>query len=505
MRIDELFFVPPFYTPETSTPVKETLNPIIWDENQGMHQEVREKLLRISKAFIASLKLSGGIKVLDVIVTGSNCNFNYNSSSDLDLHLVVDLNSLAQSGLRNPELAKRFLNTAKNQWNQRRNITFKGIPVEVYVEDENTPPSTGGIFSVRRNRWLVRPSRFITKRRDSAVARLASQWAKQIDLAIKSSDIEQMKRTLFRIRDARGAALDLHHGAPSGETTVENLAFKLIRRKGYIDRLNKAMDEFTDRQFSIESVDPLNEFFFPPGVTYHKQLHPALWENEHLKPEVREKLIEIAKAFKQFIGQDFKVLDIRFKGSMANYNYTKNSDIDVHLIAKVTPEMQEFIEAKRIAWKEKYKNINVFGFPVELGVDDPKKIHTSSAVYSLMFDRWVDKPMYKKPETNRRRADQLYRQWKQELNVAIRSGDIREIRKVEKKIRGIRDKALPGHRNPDRRRQMELSDENVAYKRLRDTGVFDKVKEIYNRDRTTQLSLEAQKSLLSRLLSFTSV
>jgi predicted nucleotidyltransferase len=374
------------------------------------------------------------------------------------------------------------------------------VPVEVYVEDQDTPPSTGGIFSVRRNKWLSRPVRFEAKRRDSAVAKLAKNWIKQIEAAIKSGEFEQMKKTLFRIRDARGAALNLHAGRPSGETTPENLAFKLIRRKGYIDRLNKAMDDVTDRQFSIESVE-LNEFFIPP-VTYHNKLQPELWDGEVLKPEVREKLLEIAKAFKQFIGRDFKVTDVRFKGSMANYNYTKKSDIDVHLIAKVSPQMEEFIEAKRVAWKEKYKNINVYGYPVELGVDDPNKVHTSSAVYSLTYNRWIDKPVYKKPETDVKRADKLYKLWKQELKLAIRSGDIRTIKMVEQKIRDIRGKALPGHKNPERRRQMELSDENVAYKRLRDTGILDKIKEIYNNDRTAKLSLETQKSLLDRLFSF---
>ena len=64
----------------------------------------------------------------------------------------------------------------------------------------------------------------------------------------------------------------------------------------------------------------------------HNILNPKLWDNNKLLPEVKEKIIEIIDQFLQTIELDIKILDARIVGSQASFNYTKDSDLDIHLV-----------------------------------------------------------------------------------------------------------------------------------------------------------------------------
>ena len=65
-------------------------------------------------------------------------------------------------------------------------------------------------------------------------------------------------------------------------------------------------------------------------------LNYNIWDEngEHVHAEIGNKLIQIAKDF--FASLKFpkntEILDIKFTGSLANYNWTESSDIDLHLV-----------------------------------------------------------------------------------------------------------------------------------------------------------------------------
>ena len=67
---------------------KDELNSKIWDENQNLRSEVREKLLQTANEFVDFI----GVPLLieDVIFTGSLANYNWSEYSDIDLHVVCD-------------------------------------------------------------------------------------------------------------------------------------------------------------------------------------------------------------------------------------------------------------------------------------------------------------------------------------------------------------------------------------------------------------------------------
>ena len=66
-------------------------------------------------------------------------------------------------------------------------------------------------------------------------------------------------------------------------------------------------------------------------------MNQTIWDKESggeymLKSEVRDKLLEISENFIKFIGVDIDVEDITMTGSLANYNWSSFSDIDLHII-----------------------------------------------------------------------------------------------------------------------------------------------------------------------------
>ena len=67
----------------------------------------------------------------------------------------------------------------------------------------------------------------------------------------------------------------------------------------------------------------------------HEELNPKLFNttSQTLLPEVRQKIIDIVTEFENYIEVPIEICDIQLVGSNCSYNYTENSDLDVHIIA----------------------------------------------------------------------------------------------------------------------------------------------------------------------------
>jgi hypothetical protein len=64
---------------------------------------------------------------------------------------------------------------------------------------------------------------------------------------MRSRDIEQCKHVMDELKRLRKAGLE-----SNGEQSVENLAFKLLRARGQIDKLRKYIDKLTSAKLSLE-------------------------------------------------------------------------------------------------------------------------------------------------------------------------------------------------------------------------------------------------------------
>ena len=107
--------------------------------------------MRIAGKFQNALGLN--IDPVDVYFTGSGANFNYNELSDIDLHLVYDFE---QIGI-NAEILVKYFIAKKQVFNNDYDITIKGMPVEVGVENVNEPIVSSAIYSVAKDQWMLEP------------------------------------------------------------------------------------------------------------------------------------------------------------------------------------------------------------------------------------------------------------------------------------------------------------------------------------------------------------
>jgi hypothetical protein len=223
---------------QTNVAYHNELNPVAW-QGTNLKLEVRYKLLSAAKVFIDYLEVPG-FQVLDVVLTGSMANYNYTKFSDFDVHVVTKY-----ADLQCDNLAKAFYTAKKQIWNDAHNISIKGHEVELYVEDIEEPPVSGGVFGLLDNKWLTKPSYNPPQINNSAVNAKVRDLITQIQYAIQG-DSTDIKHVMDKIKHMRRAGLD-----KNGEFSVENLAFKILRNEGYIEKLYNAFTQRQDSELSL--------------------------------------------------------------------------------------------------------------------------------------------------------------------------------------------------------------------------------------------------------------
>ncbi len=224
-------------------------------------------------------------------------------------------------------------------------------------------------------------------------------------------------------------------------------------------------------------------------VTVNRRLNPKIWDSDDLRPEVRDKLIEIASAFEEFIGVDLDIIDYTITGSNANYTWTEYSDLDLHLIIPGTPtdEQRELFNAKKSLWSEQH-DISIRGLPVECYVQGKDEPHHSTGVYSLTDQEWLVEPKKVKPQLDDSAIEAKKDAILAQIQQALLSKDLDRLRTVKDKITQMRKAGLT--------RAGEWSVENLVFKILRNLGLIDQITEKIRELEDQQLSLEQQNNLL---------
>lgn len=136
-------------------------------------------------------------------------------------------------------------------------------------------------------------------------------------------------------------------------------------------------------------------------------LCPEIWEDDLLKSDVRMKLLNIADDFIDYLSIDWvKPDDIILTGSICNYNWSEFSDIDLHILVDFTQVdenvklLKDYFNSKKTNWNIDHDTLSIYGYPVELYVQDVNEEHVSSGVYSLERDEWIVEPDPEKVSTS---------------------------------------------------------------------------------------------------------
>ena len=222
----------------------QVLNPAAWS-GWRMRPEVRERLIDIAQLFVDYLEMPE-FDIDDVRLTGSMCNFNWTKFSDFDLHIVTDYKKLSCD-----DLAEALYHAKKTIWNDRHDITINGHDVELYIEDSSKPPHSAGMFSIIDNRWLVKPDLLNPQYDHDAVNVKVKNMIDIMHKTIRQADnVSDYDRAIKKIYAMRQSGLE-----SGGEFSTENLAFKVLRNLGWIERLRNSRTKFIDKNYSINELN----------------------------------------------------------------------------------------------------------------------------------------------------------------------------------------------------------------------------------------------------------
>ena len=241
----------------------------------------------------------------------------------------------------------------------------------------------------------------------------------------------------------------------------------------------------TDR-LRFEEVDP---------ESFEKQpeLNPKIWQGDKLNKNISKRLLKIAHQFINEIDLPIRhgegegltiglVEDIRLTGSLANYNWSKYSDIDLHILidfSKIDDNVQlvrSLFDKVGIHWNNVHQ-IKIYGFEVEIYIEDAKSPSTPSGLYSVSRETWITEPDPEKIDfdytTARKKADKIETQ----ANLIDKFANdkpreaLKSVKRLKDKIRRMR---LAGLRSPAK----EYSAENIAFKILRREETLKKLNNI---------------------------
>lgn len=230
------------------------------------------------------------------------------------------------------------------------------------------------------------------------------------------------------------------------------------------------------------------------AVELHNNLNTKIWDEDYfLRPIVREKLLQIVKQYtedSEVLRYD-DILDAEIVGSNASYNYTSQSDLDLHLVVNMQnlscdPALVQLAcNAEKINFNKSY-DIRVRGIEVELYVEDVKSSTASNGVYSVFENRWIKFPA--KIEVPSFDEDVGYNillsDYKNKAEALL--GPDASVEAINKYINSLYTLRRSGIMTDG-----EFSKGNLIFKEIRNLGLLDELKARLNDLRSKELSVES--------------
>ena len=251
----------------------------------------------------------------------------------------------------------------------------------------------------------------------------------------------------------------------------------------------------------MNPVKSFSDFLFEDkiGSFYNDELNPKFWDKQVNKdgdakyefdPIVRKKLLKISDDFFSKFGDllgGAKIEDIQLTGSLANFNYTDYSDLDVHVLINFSdvdaPKdvLKAAIDGIRFIWNLRH-DVIIRGHDVELYLQDAKEPHVASGLFSLKNNEWIKKPKFDPPTVDEQDVQKKFDGIASDIDqlesklllVKNMPSDAKELYKRANKVK----EKLQKMRKEDLAKSGEFSVGNLAFKKLRNEGYIEKLIDI---------------------------
>lgn len=225
--------------------------------------------------------------------------------------------------------------------------------------------------------------------------------------------------------------------------------------------------------------------FLTEGQFYNEELNPTFWQGDKFDPETRTKLLQIANDFYTDLKVEAPIIDVHLTGSLANYNWTEHSDLDVHVIldfSQIDDDIElvkKSLDGSRFIWNLRHP-VKIKGYDVELYAQDKNEPHVASGLYSLMKDEWITVPKFNPPSIDERdvnRKAEAFITEIEELQKEVANSESAEAREAQDRISTLKQKIMKA-RKEGLAKNGEFSIENLVFKKLRNEGWLEKLIEL---------------------------
>ena len=228
--------------------------------------------------------------------------------------------------------------------------------------------------------------------------------------------------------------------------------------------------------------------YFEESNYYNDTLHPQFWDEFEFKEDILKPILKIVD---DFVKDDAHISpemveDVQLTGSLANYNYSEYSDLDVHIlldfadINKDEEIVKRALDGKRFIWNLRH-DIKFNGHEVELYFQDIHEPHVASGLFSLSGNRWIKKPKYEKPEIDHGDVVKKAESFKRELDLLDDAldniSDEKEFSLINKRAKKLKEKIMR-MRKEGLAGKGEFSVENLAFKNLRNDQTIARLNDL---------------------------
>ena len=224
-------------------------------------------------------------------------------------------------------------------------------------------------------------------------------------------------------------------------------------------------------------------------LQYHEELNPSIWDGFELKDDVRNKLIEIGRTWVTWANIPVEaVKEMILVGGNANYNYTPQSDIDLHLLVDIDaiPNCPDFIDDylkdKKQLWSLTH-DIKIHGNDVEIYAQDMNDgFAKDQGVFSITDNKWIAEPVHQEVNLSNPNIIKKVQEYIEQIDSLIASNaEDESFQKLKDKFRDMRTGSIAKYG--------EFSHGNLIFKELRNLGYLDKMNNYIKSKQDERLSL----------------
>lgn len=247
-------------------------------------------------------------------------------------------------------------------------------------------------------------------------------------------------------------------------------------------------------------MDNVYKTTIDPSILSPKgDLYPKFWDTEtkKLNKNISIKLKQIAEAFVAGFEYPLKIKDIILTGSIANYNWTQYSDVDLHILVDFSEIPDEYMEAfkdyfdaKKQVWNKTH-NINILGHEVELYIQDSNEPHYSTGVYSVMNDKWNTESTFTKQDIEYEEVTEKTEYFIDQINKVSELFANKDFQKAKTGADNIRQK-IKKYRQAGLEDEGEYSTENLVFKMLRNGGYLEALSNLKIQSADKQMGIEEE-------------